>query len=161
MKLRKLLFSANGLTLIEVLLSLTILSIVILGVMQFFNQAYSFTNSNQNKTVAINVARNAMMFMEKQSFIEMRKDFDEHSSEEGSLFICNNKYQLTWGDTSVPTGCSPISINNINYHVTILPASNEDSESYMLPLNVKVEWKVNNKQYSTELEGAIKSEDIR
>lgn len=64
MKFFKILSSSKGLTLIEVLVSLTILSIILLGIMNFFNQAYSYTNSNQKKTAAINVARNALTYMD-------------------------------------------------------------------------------------------------
>lgn len=158
MKLRNYLSGTNGLTIIEVLLSLTILGIIVLGVMQFFTQAYSFTNSNQNKTVAINVARNAMMYMEKQNFIETRENFKNHAS--ASLFICHDKYQLVWSKETKTAGCTPISINNIDYNVTIT-STDEDNQSFMIPLAVKVGWEVNKKPDSTELKGALKSEDIR
>lgn len=161
MKLRKILSSTNGLTLVEVLLSLTILGIIMIGIMQFFTQAYSFTNSNQNKTTAINVARNAMIYIEKQSFIETKKNLEDYPADVISLLICNDEYKLVRNSDTTITGCNPIKINNVDYDVTIAFKEDVTDESFMIPLVVKVNWEVNKKQYSTELEGAIKSEDIR
>ncbi|WP_040207769.1 type IV pilus modification PilV family protein [Neobacillus jeddahensis] len=161
MEFKKRLCNSRGLTLIEVLISLTILGIISIGIMNFFSQAYSFTNSNQKKTNAINVARNAMMYMEKQSFIQTMKDFEDHPTKERALFICNERYTLFWKGDPIDTGCIPISINKIDYTVSIRSNKEEEYKAFILPLIVKVEWSINQKKYSTELEGVIKSEDIR
>ena len=67
--------SENGLTLIEVLISISILGILLIVFMRFFLQAGTFTNLNEKRTVGINVARNALMFMEKQNFLKVKNDF--------------------------------------------------------------------------------------
>jgi prepilin-type N-terminal cleavage/methylation domain-containing protein len=161
MKLKKILKNNHGLTLLEVLVSLTILGILLIGAMKFFSQAYSFTSSNQNKTIAINVARNAIMYMERQSFIEIRKSFEDNAKEPLALMICNDSYQIIGPNDRVEPDCSPITINNIKYDVTIQTNSDEETNSFFIPINVKVVWEMNNKQQTTNLEGVIKSEDIR
>ncbi|GKU81452.1 prepilin-type N-terminal cleavage/methylation domain-containing protein [Niallia sp. NCCP-28] len=163
MKFSKLFSSAKGLTLIEVLVSLTILSIILLGIMNFFNQAYSYTNSNQKKTAAVNVARNAASFMEQSSFIQIKTIVEKHPNVTGSLVICDNSgYAIKWSHESSSNNlCKPIIINNISYHVEILPKLDEKYTSYFIPFHVKVNWSVNKKNYNTSVEGAIKSEDLR
>ncbi|WP_310550739.1 type IV pilus modification PilV family protein [Paenibacillus glufosinatiresistens] len=64
----------DGFTLIEVLASIVILSIVSLVLTAYFTNALSYTKSNQNKTIMVNLARNALFYMEKQDFDQM-KDF--------------------------------------------------------------------------------------
>ena len=51
----------KGISLLEVLLSITILSIITLSILSFFNQAYDYTKRNEDKTVGINVARNVLI----------------------------------------------------------------------------------------------------
>ncbi|MFS0659754.1 prepilin-type N-terminal cleavage/methylation domain-containing protein [Niallia alba] len=164
MKNFKLISSSKGLTLIEVLLSLTILSIILLSIMNFFNQAYSFTNLNQKKTAGINVARNALTYMEQasmeDSFLSIKNRIDKNSDTTGELFVCNNEYKVIW-NTETNTSCTPIKINNIDYHVNIKPTIDENYSNFFIPLTVTVTWSVNNKEYSTSMEGAIKSEDLR
>ncbi|MBO0960705.1 prepilin-type N-terminal cleavage/methylation domain-containing protein [Neobacillus sp. MM2021_6] len=161
MNLKKIISSNNGLSLIEVLVSLTILGIISIGIMNFFSQAYSFTSSNQNKTNAINVARNAMMYMEKQSFIEIKDEFDRNSSKEISLFICEDQYKMFWEGDTVDPICTPILVNGVEYSVSIHADNTEEDKSYILPITVRVEWTKRKKSDFTELEGVIKSEDIR
>jgi prepilin-type N-terminal cleavage/methylation domain-containing protein len=161
MKLKKILKNNSGLTLLEVLVSLTILGILLIGAMKFFNQAYSFTSSNQNKTIAINVARNAIMFMERQSFIEIRKNIVDNAEQPLSLKICNDSYQIIWPNDRIEPDCRPITINNINYDISIKTNLDKATNTFILPINVKVDWEMNNKQHTTHLEGVIKSEDIR
>lgn len=165
MKFFKILSSSKGLTLIEVLVSLTILSIILLGIMNFFNQAYSYTNSNQKKTAAVNVARNALTFMEQStgtnSFIAIRERLVKNEKSSGTLQICNSEYMLIWKGDATPTDCSPVTINNIPYHVSIVPTLDKKYTDYFIPLTVKVDWKVNKREYTTSVEGAIKSEDLR
>ncbi|WP_339220696.1 prepilin-type N-terminal cleavage/methylation domain-containing protein [Paenibacillus sp. FSL H8-0332] len=57
-----------GFTLIEVLASIVILSIVSLVLTSYFTHALSYSKSNQNKTIMVNLARNALFYMEKQDF---------------------------------------------------------------------------------------------
>ncbi|WP_157843184.1 prepilin-type N-terminal cleavage/methylation domain-containing protein [Bacillus sp. FJAT-42315] len=162
----------KGVTLLELLLSLTILSIVLLSVTQFFYQSATFNHSNQNKTVALNVARNALMYMEKQNFIEMRHSFgdvidnkteaDQHYFE---LMICNNQYELINGndDSEAPPSCSNIIVNNEPYTVFVFsePVAEEGKKKHYIPIKIEVEWDKDGKKQTTALDGTIKSEDLR
>lgn len=166
MKLKKIYNSSKGLTLIEVLLSLAILSIILLGSMKFFTQAYTYTSGSQNKTAAVNVARNALMFIENESFIEVRKKFLEDNLSGLSLYICNNSYIADWhGDRSeFPAGCrkDKITVNNIPFDVTIRKGKDYSKfSSSFIPLEASVKWEKQGKTEETKIEGAIKSEDLR
>ncbi|MFT8321652.1 MAG: type II secretion system protein [Bacillus sp. (in: firmicutes)] len=161
MKFSKCLSSSKGLTLIEVLVSLTILSIVLLGIMNFFTQAYSYTNLNQKKTAGVNVARNALTFMEQSSFMEIKSMLEKDSSAKGSLVVCNDSYTIQWSNNSSSGSCHPIKINNIDYHVEVNPTLDNNYTSYFIPISVRVTWNVNNHAYDTTVKGAVKSEDLR
>lgn len=174
MKFKKLITSSKGLTLVEVLVSLTILGIVLMGTMKFFSQAYTYTNMNEKKTAAVNVARNALMHIEKESFIEVREKF-QNKNESLKIFICKNSegnpiYKNFWSGESPESDCSPIKINNIEYNVTISlhdeknPDTNsakEEYSSFFVPLEATVTWEINGNEESTKIEGEIKSEDLR
>ncbi len=54
-----------GFTLIETLLSITLLSAVAIGLFSFFTHAMTYTADNERRTVAINVARGTMAYFEK------------------------------------------------------------------------------------------------
>ncbi|SEU14621.1 prepilin-type N-terminal cleavage/methylation domain-containing protein [Paenibacillus sp. NFR01] len=58
----------QGFTLIEVLAAVVILSIVSLVLSSYFTNAMSYSKSNQNKTIMVNLARNALFYMEKQDY---------------------------------------------------------------------------------------------
>lgn len=152
----------RGMTLVEVLVSLVILTILFTGAMKFFTQAYSYTSMNQNKTVGINVARNTLSFMEKQSFIEMKETFNKDSTNQLKIYICGNEYQYK-EDLSPPASCSLVSLNNTDFDITVRygPESSTEYDPYLIPITVQVDWERNGQDFSTSLEGAIVSEDIR
>lgn len=120
---------------------------------------------NQKKTAAVNVARNAMMYMEKDNFIKVRDKFETDPDEEISIKICNEKYEKFWKNEPIDSSCDDITINNVKYKVTIQAEEKpeEGSSTYLfyVPLKVTVNWVINRKEHSTELDGVIKSEDIR
>lgn len=66
--MRKFLNNHKGFTLVEILASLTIFSLVAIPMMGFFVQASKYTTGGQNKTIAMNVARNVLTYIEKQDF---------------------------------------------------------------------------------------------
>ncbi|MBM7701349.1 prepilin-type N-terminal cleavage/methylation domain-containing protein [Metabacillus iocasae] len=159
-------FNQKGLTLIEVLASLVVLMIVFSGLMHFFSNAYSYTRSSQNKTAGINVARNALTFMEKQSFIEMHETFITNDKTL-YLYVCTNhassEKEYRYVETPIlPSGCKSISVNNIPFTVQVSHEKSDNSKDrYMIPIEVMVEWERNNQVLSTEVRGAVVSEDIR
>ncbi|MGM0835955.1 MAG: type IV pilus modification PilV family protein [Bacillota bacterium] len=69
--MKKLFEEERGFTLLEVLISMTILSVVVIGMMSFFENSYSYVKENESKTVATQVARNVMNYVEKQDFSKM------------------------------------------------------------------------------------------
>ncbi|MBP2240599.1 prepilin-type N-terminal cleavage/methylation domain-containing protein [Cytobacillus eiseniae] len=165
MNYKKIFANSRGFTLIEILLSLTILGIIIIGSMQFFSQAYTYTNMNQKKTAAVNVARNALMYIEKENFIIVRDVFEKNPDEELTIKICEQKYKSFWKDKPIDSSCEDITINNVKYNVSIradkILDPHDSTYSFYVPLKVNVHWTINRKEHTTELDGAIKSEDIR
>ncbi|WP_204554433.1 type IV pilus modification PilV family protein [Bacillus ectoiniformans] len=162
--------SEKGVTLLELLLAMTILSIVLLTFTRFFYQAGTFNHTNQNKTVALNVARNAMMYMEKQPFIKVRTDMEEALLDESKraeysykLMICNDSYQYFLPSASSGPNCELITINSEDYQVTVYPEKMEDptKRKYYIPVTVEVRWEADGNPKTTTLAGTIKSEDLR
>ncbi|NMH69885.1 type II secretion system protein [Bacillus sp. RO3] len=176
MKLVIYLKNNRGFTLIELLVSITIFGIVLLSFMNFFLQSSTYTNLNQKKTVGVNVARNALMYMENQDFLETRDFFyDVNSGNQDAndhflhLFICNDEYS-TYSDklseTEINQSCPDkknININGLEYETTIYSEQviNQNELNYYIPITIKVRWNINDKEHSTTVDGKVKSEDIR
>jgi prepilin-type N-terminal cleavage/methylation domain-containing protein len=171
-KLSNILKNNQGLTLIEVLVSVTILSTVLLVFLNFFFQAGTYTNMNQKKTVAVNVARNALMFMEGQSYLEIKKEFSEVNNgtiEPGEhslqLKLCADGYKTFETGLTPPADCKDIPINGTNYEVEIQSESVSSSQQgeleYYIPIVAEVRWMTNDQEHSTTVDGTVKSEDIR
>lgn len=154
MKLKKILTSSKGLTLIEVLASLTILSIILLGSMNYFHQAYSYTSKNQSKTAGINVARNALMYLQNESYIKVREVFKNSPTDGWNLYICSNEYKLSLSEKA---DCDNITVNDIEFKVNITaPKYDANVENFYFPVTVNVKWD----DGETSLEGVVKSEGI-
>ncbi|WP_456273866.1 type IV pilus modification PilV family protein [Bacillus sp. AK031] len=172
MKLSNNLRNHQGLTLIEVLVSVTILSTVLLVFLNFFFQAGTYTNMNQKKTVAVNVARNALMYMENQSFLVTKRAFSDVNEGKKSpethylhLKICDDGYKTYSPGDLVPADCKDISINETTYEVDIkseeVPSREREELDYYIPIIAEVRWITNDKEFSTAVDGTVKSEDIR
>ncbi|BCB05010.1 type II secretion system protein [Bacillus sp. KH172YL63] len=173
MKHIKILKNNRGFTLIELLVSITILGIVLLSFMKFFLQSSTYTNYNQKKTVGVNVARNVLMFMEKQNFPETRDYF--HGVNTGTtepddaflnVFICDDKYRTFSNSTPEADSCpnkQNIMINGLEYETSVYsePVSNSDEMDYYIPITIQVRWEINDREYHTSVDGKVKSEDIR
>ncbi|WGG44402.1 type II secretion system protein [Rossellomorea sp. DA94] len=172
MKRTKIVKNNRGFTLIELLVSITILGIVLLSFMNFFLQSSTYTNANQKKTVGVNVARNVLIFMEKQNFLEVRDFFHDVNTGDKSpdteyltLLICEEKYTL-FSESEIHNTCpgkQQITINGLEYEATIFSdeVSSPEEMDYYIPITVKVRWNMNDKAYSTSVDGKVKSEDIR
>ncbi|WEG17382.1 prepilin-type N-terminal cleavage/methylation domain-containing protein [Alkalihalophilus pseudofirmus] len=80
----------NGLTLIEVLASMVILSIVIISFMTFFSQSMMFSNKVEDRLTAVNLAEKVLVDVRTAKSIELG-EYD--TSDEGNhYFQINNKY---------------------------------------------------------------------
>lgn len=125
----------GGFTLVEVLASIIILSIASLTMTAFFNNAMSYNKGNQNKTVLINIARNTLVYMEKQDFVKFKEYFVGKVDANGNEIIspvsriesvnctsevCDPKLVEIFG-SSFPTFLEVLHpvVNNIQYEVTI------------------------------------------
>ncbi|OCT14252.1 hypothetical protein A8709_25820 [Paenibacillus pectinilyticus] len=173
----------EGFTLIEVLAATVILSVVSLAMMAFFIQAMSYNKGNQNKTVMVNLARNALFYMEKQPFTEMN-----------DYLKANGGIDLEKGNCSMNAGaliCSPTDmtissmtglwdvfnpeVNGKQYEVTVKYQSDlihEELEmnptstkfQYLIPISVQVVDKNApnpSSRYQADVEGYILDESIR
>ncbi|MBD7967684.1 type IV pilus modification PilV family protein [Paenibacillus gallinarum] len=115
----------EGFTLVEVLAATIILSIVSLVVVSYFMNAHSYAKSNQNKTVMVNLARNALVYLEKQDFTKMEEYFkaDKEVSPiiKGSSCtqVTECKYDsLFMNAHSLPEVLNP-KVNNVQYELVI------------------------------------------
>lgn len=175
----------KGFTLIEVLAAIVILSIVSLVLTSYFTNAMSYSKSNQNKTIMVNLARNALFYVEKQDFEEMKDYLTENDSLEATKcqkdtddsVKCDDYIQLVEDTTILNQVLNP-SINGVNYQIDIkyqrelhnpsLSPSPSDSDeqkmaAYLLPVLVKVS-RVDSSsgpQTQSVLEGYITDEKIR
>ncbi|GGN93093.1 prepilin-type N-terminal cleavage/methylation domain-containing protein [Saccharibacillus kuerlensis] len=70
----------QGFTLIEILAALLILSITALAFTAYFSNALTFAKANQNKTIMSNLARNALVYMQKQDFDRLEAYFNSDSA---------------------------------------------------------------------------------
>ncbi|WP_162356538.1 type IV pilus modification PilV family protein [Metabacillus mangrovi] len=162
----------QGFTLIEVLISITVFSILTLGMLQFFNQALDFTNKNEDKTLGIYVARNMMNFMKQQNFQNINDRYIKTSSD-GTVIdkdACSDKMpsgefvlnqSINEGLSNCPVFFTP-TVNNRSFAVTVTlsPYKKTDAKDLsdsLIPMTVNVQWEEN----ETSLEGYITSEKNR
>ncbi len=129
MKRLKLVHNAKGLTLVEILVSITILGIIMTTFLSFFNHAYSYTKKNENKTVGINVARNILYYFEQQDFEKIYqayfKENDEITEKEINPVNCNDvligeKTEIVFDDPSVCKSFFSTKINNVDYESKVI-----------------------------------------
>ncbi|KIL46217.1 type IV pilus modification PilV family protein [Jeotgalibacillus campisalis] len=82
------LFSNNkAFSLLEVLVSITLLNIIVFSLLTFFLNSYQFTFSNQDNTVGANAAKNAVTYVESQDFHRVREYFSLQGAEKLELTI--------------------------------------------------------------------------
>lgn len=140
----------RGFTLLEVLLSITILSIVIISFLAFFNQAYSYTKQNEDKTVFINVARNVLYYMEQQDYAEMNTYLGTDSTKEITSDDCT-KLTLRAGN------CGDFfasEVNSIPVTTTVQLNKHDELSDHLISVTVFVKWNDNKREASVE--GVIK-----
>lgn len=173
----------NGFTLIEILAAIVILAIVSLVLTSYFTNAMSYSKSNQNKTIMVNLARNALFYVEKQDFGEMEEYFKEHDSIEAEeCTIVNCSYSGLFSNVSALANVLNPTVNDIRYKIKIIyqpelmdqptstptnrdisPIDKSDIKKYLIPVKVEVGRVDSNGQpaYKVMLEGYITDERIR
>ncbi|UJF35983.1 type IV pilus modification PilV family protein [Paenibacillus hexagrammi] len=182
--MRRKLDGEEGFTLIEVLAATVILSVVSLAMMAFFLQAMSYNKSNQNKTVMVNLARNALFYMEKQRFSDVADYFAsnevEHRGENAYITVndCNlvaeslsctngNKVPLLNRFQGIYNVLHP-QVNGRTYDITVtyqsnLEKNNANVSQYLIPIQVSVQTlnADNSLRNQTVVEGYVLDEKIR
>lgn len=160
----------EGFTLIEVLAALIILSIVFIAATSFFSQSLSFTKKNEHKTVTVNLARNALVYLEKQSFTEMKQELAAHATIACELTsaACAYPNMPSLDPAVLKQVLNPV-VNGIQYNVTVTYQDQLHNgleaavQPYLLPVEVNV-YKVEQSITSasmTRLEGYITDASIR
>lgn len=160
--------SSKGFTLLEVLASITILSIVAIGMFSFFTNAMQYTTYNQDKTVAINIARGVLAYMERLDFTELKQYVEnEINNTDNQSFVYLNAsdcsadgFPLLGGEDDKETNqktCERAlgpAVNNIDYKTRV--------HIFLVPYDKKAwdELKANPpEQFPASLIGKIRRED--
>lgn len=172
----------QGFSLIEVLAAITILSIVALVLSSYFTNSLSYSKKNQNKTIMVNLARNALFYMEKQSFSVLSGYFKDNGTLEcektpgDPVQDCSGPAGLLGKDEEVVRGVLTPAVNGIQYAVSIqyqkdlhedmrhsADETKKDSAKYLLPVKVTVRGPGDSGSRANEtvVEGYITDETIR
>ncbi len=176
----------QGFTLIEVLAAIVILSIVSLVLTSYFTNAMSYSKSNQNKTIMVNLARNALFYVEKQDFDKMKDYFqtqgrDSIEAVECTIFNCNSNYSSLVSNVTTLANVLNPTVNGIRYTINIIyqselvdkmsptptdgvnPIDKSAIKEYLLPVKMEVRQVGSDGQpaYTVALEGYITDERIR
>ncbi|NRD76009.1 type II secretion system protein [Bacillus sp. BRMEA1] len=146
-----LLFKNNkGLSLIEVLISITILGIISTTFLSYFTQAYSYTNRNQDQTVGINVARNVLYYMEQQDYQTIKDQYFPANSNSNEIQLTVDNCNDSVFDSPVCKGFFSTKINNVDYSTNVTLSrnvenysngTNPDLSNYLIGVEVQVNWK--------------------
>lgn len=179
----------NGFTLVEVLGAIVILSIVSLVLTSYFANAMTYSKSNQNKTIMVNLARNALFYMEKQDFEKMKEFFVTEgytlSADVCGIGACGNNsskegqaYQQAFETEALAHVLHP-RVNGIDYSIEVVyqdglleepdsgdEAVNElaktDIKDYLIPVKVVVTRDSGDGPSApVRVEGYISNEEIR
>jgi type II secretory pathway pseudopilin PulG len=126
---------ANGFTLLEVLLSITILFTVAIGMFYFFANAMKYTTYNQGKTVAINIARGVLAYMERLDFTALKQYVDGELHDSNMPFVKLNASSCNLPLFEEKQVCEALlrpTINNVTYdetriHVFLVPYNDTEA----------------------------------
>ncbi|CAI6040843.1 type IV pilus modification PilV family protein [Cohnella sp. JJ-181] len=170
----------DGFSLLEVLAAIVILSVVSLAMTAFFIQAMTYAKGNQNKTVAVNLARYGLFFMEKvnyqtyKTYFASQPTLSPEGCEKLNIVTCGadgakaelfNKTPNMW-EALNPT------VNGRQYRIAVefqddFWETNKDKANladYLLPIKVSA-WDISrgpdDARGSAEVEGYITDEKIR
>lgn len=124
-------YDKRAFTLIEVLLSVVILSFVVSGMFLFFTNAMTYTAYNQSKTVAVNIARGVIHYMERLDFQTMKAYVDKHITEPKPFVhfdasACSNT--SLFPNEYVCKAVFAPTVNNVTY-------DEEDVQAWLIPYN--------------------------
>ncbi|MBH0169369.1 MULTISPECIES: type IV pilus modification PilV family protein [unclassified Fictibacillus] len=137
--------SEKGFSLIEVLISLMILSVSVIGISQFFHQANQISTGNNNKLVATNLAR---MTLER-----LQNDYEAYE-----IKVSPSIYEKSKCTSSECRDIYETLINNTKYEtkITVKPQVGEENSIQLLPVKVTIQYTNNKKLATTSVEGYVK-----
>ncbi|RZT21579.1 prepilin-type N-terminal cleavage/methylation domain-containing protein [Fictibacillus sp. BK138] len=140
--------SDKGFSLIEVLISLTILSVSVIGISQFFTQANQISSSNNNKLVATNLAR---MTLER-----IHHDYTTYG-----ITPFTHTYDKSNCSTADCEQLFQTMINNVTYDIEIEATEQSDQELTikLLPIKVTISYGPEDKRKHTSVEGYVNYAD--
>ncbi len=154
MKKKNILYIERGFTLVEVLLSVTILGIIFLSILALFHNTYDYSKRNESKTVGINVARNVLNYIENQDFITIKNKYFPNSSAPEEILITRDSCKNSPFPADSCENMFETIINNVTYEATVTLKKHQetDLQNYLIPIEVKINW--NNRE--TRVEGVLK-----
>ena len=151
-RLKKRVSNENGLTLIELIASITILSIVILTFLVFFTNAFKFNSINSNNIQAMNIAReqqslvndpasnidvllqeniaDSIQAWEESTHEPMKTKRVEETNDQFILEIENAKYEVYIYINKVPESLDSTYNKLHQVHVTVMENGKLVSETY-------------------------------
>lgn len=133
-KENKYFYNERGFTLIEVLLSIVILSFVMGGMFMFFTNAMTYTAYNQSKTVAVNIARGVVHYMARLDFQPIASYVNDHVTKQTPFTPFIRLDASACSNTSIfpdETVCKAVfspTVNNVTY-------DKEDVQAWLIPYN--------------------------
>ncbi|THF76948.1 PulJ/GspJ family protein [Cohnella fermenti] len=173
----------GGFSLLEVLAAIVILSIVSLAMTSFFVHAMTYSKGNENKTIEVNLARNALFFLGKQDFdrflVYLTTSGNGPISTRGceklvdgvsyscpgspSLASLFEETPLLW-DALKPVVNGKEYEVEVAYNESVLDGKEAGVKKYLLPVKVSVAESGSSRKSgrnSAEVEGYITDEQIR
>ncbi|MCM3627144.1 prepilin-type N-terminal cleavage/methylation domain-containing protein [Paenibacillus glycanilyticus] len=166
----------SGFSLLEVLAALVVLSVVSLVLTSFFTNALTYAKGNQSKTVMVNLARNALFYMEKQSFEPIQAYFADSSHTAISCRIsgCDALVSPLAEDASILQQILNPNINGVQYTISVIyqremhndmlhDPDQKNMAEELLPVMVRVDRAggTASARNRAEVEGYIASERVR
>jgi len=141
--MRKLKGNYDGFTLVEVLASIVIISIILLGVVQLMNFTNKTAITNNVKLVTTHLAKATIERMKIKSedyFLPEQINGEPITKENCQITSCKNLYRLT--------------INDESYDVIVIVSQNSEEVELQL-INVIVTVKHSNKNIKSTVEGYV------
>lgn len=154
MKQKNIFYIERGFTLIEVLLSVTILGIIFLSILALFNNTYDYSERNESKTVGINVARNVLNYIENQDFNTIKNTYFLNSAGTEEVKITRSSCKNGPFLAELCENMLKTVVNNVTYEATVTLTKHHeaDLQNYLIPVEVRINW--NDRE--TSVEGVLK-----
>ncbi|MDQ0481421.1 prepilin-type N-terminal cleavage/methylation domain-containing protein [Guptibacillus hwajinpoensis] len=141
----------KGFTLVEILVSLTLLTTLVLSASYFFSQSNTISSYNNQKLVAVNLARSTLerIQLEPSSYI--------------TNGIAGSPYSYQSCQTSGGSACQNyrVLINNHQYTVNVvITQDNNEKDLKLVDIQVDVSLVTSDKSIKSTVEGYIANDSI-